>query len=103
MRKPTDTIVLIIPSIEKMLEEFSSTNIIELDTSISLEKQISACKRLWPTSRIAVDNKLFRLTICSHKKKLEFMSIPTKISLSINWYGFWASTIAKLESKCLTA
>ena len=46
LRKPTDTIVLIIPSIEKMLEEFSSTNIIELDTSISLEKQISACKRL---------------------------------------------------------
>ncbi|MCI8620454.1 MAG: hypothetical protein HFJ50_01145 [Clostridia bacterium] len=55
------------------------------------------------TSLIAVEIRELIVIICSQRKKLAFIKIPTKISLRINLNGFCASTIAKLDSKCLTA
>ena len=98
LRKPIDTIVLIIPSIENTLDNFSSVSIIEFDISISLEKQISVFKKFLPTSLMESEIKEFIFINCSHKKKLQFIQIPTIISFNINLYGFCDSTIAKLES-----
>ncbi len=76
LRKPIDITVLIIPSMEKTLAVFDSICIIELETSINLEKQIGVSKILEQVSRIAKETRLLKLIICSHKKKLEFIQIP---------------------------
>lgn len=100
---PTETMVLRIPSMEKTFGIRSSICIIELDISISLEKQISVFKSSEATSRIEVDTSELIFIICSHKKKLQFIQIPTRISLIMNLKGLVLSTIAKLDNKCLTA
>lgn len=102
LRYPTDTIVFIMPSIEKKLFVFSSIRIIEFEIFATLEKQISQSKNLLPISRIASEIKLFILIICSQIKKLEFIKIPIKISLITNLYGLLDSMRPKLDNKYLT-
>lgn len=84
LRKPIDSIVFIIPSIENIFEKVSSVYIIASDISISLEKQISKLYKLLPTSLMELEIKLLIVTICSHKKKLEFIQIPIIIIFIIN-------------------
>ena len=83
-KKPTDTTVLIIPSIEKIFDECSSTSIIESEMSINLEKQMSKPSKSFPTSLIDTEIRLFRLISCVQKKKLQFIQIPINMSLIIN-------------------
>ena len=87
-KKPIDTMVLIIPSIEKKLCDSFSIDIIESSILIRFEKQISTSKRLFPISRIAEEIRLFMYIICSQRKKLAFIKIPTRIIFIINLYGF---------------
>ena len=84
LRSPTDRTVLIIPSIEKIFEDVSSTRIMESEISMSFEKQMSVSKRLFPTSLIAQEIRVFKLISCSHIKKLQFIHIPINISFKIN-------------------
>ena len=100
-KNPTDTTVLIIPSIEKIVWWFSSADTTKFKVLIRFEKHILVFKKLLPISLIADEIRLFKLMICSHIKKLLFIQIPTKIIFMKNWYGFWDEVIEKLESKCL--
>ena len=88
---------------ENTLLLLSSRCIMEFEISITLEKQILVCKSSPHPSLMADDKRELKLIICSHKKKLEFTQIPIKISFNINLYGFCASTMARLESRCLIA
>ena len=83
-KNPTDTTVLIIPSMENTLDVFSSITIIESEILTSFEKQISQFKKSFPTLLIADETRLFKLIICSQIKKLQFIKIPTSINFNIN-------------------
>ena len=84
LRKPIDTTVFIMPSIEKTFAEFPSTFIIASEILTNLEKHISVCKYFPPTSLIAVETSEFKFITCVQRKKLAFINIPTKISFNIN-------------------
>ena len=78
LRKPKDTIVLIIPSIENKVWLSSSITTIEFKILIRLEKQISVFKILLPSSLIEAEIRLFKDIICLQIKKLLFIQIPYK-------------------------
>ena len=63
LRKPIDTIVLIIPSIENKLWASSSIIIIEFSMFTKFEKQILVFKMLLPISLKEAENKLLILII----------------------------------------
>lgn len=76
LRKPIDTMVFIIPSIENTFALFPSTLIIASEMLTNLEKQISACKKFPPY-----------ISNCSRNKRRNIDNLLTKEKASIHKYS----------------